>query len=804
MISKKRLGGVVSLLLTILVLSYGGASVVSAQEPAWTSYTNGNYVADLLMYEGYLVAATSGGVVGWNLEDGTYEKITSEGVGLASNTLLSIAVDGQERLWIGTDDSGLSLCEEECQTFTRDNSGLPNNTINEILFDADGSAWLATDGGLSHVDVELQNFTNYKWADDQLPSSFVYDVALDSKGGVWAATAGGVGYFDGQTWTSYTRDNTDSDGEEPWDGLPSSSVYAIAVDGEDTVWCGTTSGLSHFDGQDWETFISEDTGLISDWISDLAFDADGNLWIATSWGVSVFDGSAKWTNYKKEDGLVDNDVSAILIDEEGGAWLGTETKGVSYFDGQDWTTFVTDDPLLDNDVTAVAVDQDDAVWLGTSKGVNYFDGEEWLTYTRDNSGLPSDSVADILFDEQGNPWFATSRGLGYFDGKTWTAFKEEDGLVEDSVRVLAFEGDEGLWVGTSRGVSYSDGETWTNYTQESTDSDGAEPWDGLPRDYIQAIASDGEGTVWIGTSSGLTEFDGQTWATYTSEDTGLASDNVQDILIHPDGTLWIGTSWGLSYFDGQKWTNYKEKDGLVDDDVEAITMDSEGNLWFATSGGVSMFDGSTWTSYTPADGLTGLNVKDLAFDSTDTLWIGTYNSGVSRFVPGAAPPPEEEPEEEVAEPEAKPAGEGLVSYTAASGLYSVTYPEDWMFEPSEATDEDQGFQMSSPDFLAFVGLMISNKGEDFDTFAENLLQELPEETQEISRSTGPDGKLRLEAEMPIGDDETMRLTAIFWPTGPYNNILVLGTPSESWDDYVETLNAIVDSVVVDPEAEFAP
>ncbi len=796
---------VASVTFTVAV---GGAEaeVVGAEGAAWTSYTNGNYVNDLLVFEGYLVAATSGGIVGWNIEDGTYEKITSEQVGLASNTVTSIASDEKERAWIGTYNSGLSVCEGDvCQTFNQDNSGLPNNTVKEILFDADGSVWLATSGGLSHVDAELQTFTTYKWADDQLPSSFVNDVAFDSKGGLWAGSNGGVSYFDGATWTSYTRENTDSDGEEPWEGLPSSGVYAVAVDAQDTVWCGTSSGLSHFDGQTWETLISEDTGLLSDWIQDLAFDPDGNLWIATSWGVSVFDGSAGWTNYKEEDGLVDDDVTTIFIDEKGGVWLGTETKGVSYFDGAAWKSFVTDDPLLSNNVVAVAVDQNDAVWLGTSTdGVNYFDGEKWLSYTGDNSGLPSDWISDILINEQGNPWFATGWGVSYFDGQTWITFKEDDGLVGNSVRVLAFQGDEGLWVGTSGGVSFFDGETWTNYTQESTDADGAEPWDGLPKDYIQAIAVDGKGTVWIGTGGGLTQFDGKTWTTYTSEDTGLASDNVQDIFIHPDGTLWIGTSWGLSYFDGQTWTNYKEKDGLVDDDVEAIVMDGEGNLWFATYGGVSKFDGEVWTSYTTADGLTAPRVNDLAFESTGTMWIGTYDSGASRFVPGVAAPPKEEPVEVGEAPKPQPAGEGLVSYTAASGLYSVTYPDDWEIDTAGAADEEQGFELSSPDYMAFVGLTISNKGEDFDTFVDNLLQELPEEMQQISRSTGPDGKVRLEAEIPMGDDETMHIIGIFWQAGPYNNVLALGTPSGAWDDYVDALNAVADSVVVDPEAKFAP
>lgn len=64
--------------------------VKSKFHPAWTSYTNGNFVTDLPVQGEAVCAATKGGVVRWDARTGRYVKITSE-YGLAGNFVLAIA-----------------------------------------------------------------------------------------------------------------------------------------------------------------------------------------------------------------------------------------------------------------------------------------------------------------------------------------------------------------------------------------------------------------------------------------------------------------------------------------------------------------------------------------------------------------------------------------------------------------------------------------------------------------------------------------------------------------------------------------
>ena len=77
----------------------------------------------------------------------------------------------------------------------------------------------------------------------------------------------------------------------------------------------------------------------------------------------------------------------------------------------------------------------------------------------------------------------------------------------------------------------------------------------LPGKSVAAIAFDEQGRAWIGTyRDGVSVFDGDTWATYTTENSGLVADGVRVIAFDEQGRAWIGTHESVSILQPNELT----------------------------------------------------------------------------------------------------------------------------------------------------------------------------------------------------------------------------------------------------------
>jgi ligand-binding sensor domain-containing protein len=130
--------------------------------------------------------------------------------------------------------------------------------------------------------------------------------------------------------------------------------------------------------------------------------------------------------------------------------------------------------------------------------------------TRD---LQTDTV-DIAFDASGQPWLAVSqRGLAWPEGNEWVCYGRgslsrhrntggssernvDDGPLSESFSCMVIDRQERKWLGSTSGVSCWDGKTWTHYTDE----------EGLPEKAVTCAALDGGGQLWFGTRAGAACF----------------------------------------------------------------------------------------------------------------------------------------------------------------------------------------------------------------------------------------------------------------------------------------------------------
>ncbi len=147
---------------------------------------------------------------------------------------------------------------------------------------------------------------------------------------------------------------------------------------------------------------------------------------------------------------------------------------------------------------------------------------------------------------------------------------------------------------------------------------------------VHSLAFDSEGLLWIGTSQGLSTYDGSVFLTFDLPETESDSVNfvrstnmVHSIMEDSKRNIWFGTNGGAYIFDGTNLDNLSEADGLCDNTVKSILEDHNGDYWFSTqNGGVCRWDGTAFTKVeTEKDPYGSMASADLFEDSHGNVWL---------------------------------------------------------------------------------------------------------------------------------------------------------------------------------------
>jgi len=161
--------------------------------------------------------------------------------------------------------------------------------------------------------------------------------------------------------------------------------------------------------------------------------------------------------------------------------------------------------------------------------------------------------------------------------------------------------------------------------------------DGFSVGTIFAMAQTPDGYLWLGAEFGLFRFDGihrVPWQPPAGEHLPSAP---YSLLVTRDGTLWIGTFSGLVSWTGGTLNRYPE---LGTQFVTSLLEDREGTVWAGTLGGSPRTPTGRLCAIRSGmaqcqlnDGAFGSFVWSLGEDSSGVLWAGA-ESGLWRWKPG--------------------------------------------------------------------------------------------------------------------------------------------------------------------------
>jgi PAS domain S-box-containing protein len=401
-------------------------------------------------------------------------------------------------------------------------------------------------------------------------------------------------------------------------GLPQAQVLSICQDSRGAIWFGTFSGLCFFDGVEFHTMTWPD-GPRGREINKIVPGSDGTLWVGTSIGVSRYrDGL--WRDYTEEDGMPTRWINGLLDDGDGGVWL-AHYRGLTHLHN-DGTVEQGEsvDEKLGHTVFCLTRGKDGALWGGTADGIfTIRDGRcRWFTA---GDGLGGAEFYDIITLPSGDIVAGGPQGASRYDGSgTWAAIDLGPlaGAGDLAINALAADGSGSLYLGTTRGLLIID---------ERGDRHLVDRDSGLQDDFIHALITDYEGNLWLGTEIGAVRL-GSHNAMIFDDQGELPSPWAWSIMEAGDGSIWVTTERGVvRYQDGVFLPQHLP---LVPRDagVSPALVAHDDNIWLGMSNlGLLRTGPGGDRLFTSEDGLPHDSITALFEDSRGRIWAGMVFGG---------------------------------------------------------------------------------------------------------------------------------------------------------------------------------
>ena len=387
-----------------------------------------------------------------------YHHSSSNPKSISSNYIRSLALDSQNRLWIGTFND-LNIYHEGSDSFVSyssspvENGSLSQRSVRSIFMDSQGGMWLGTYfGGLNYYHPIRNRFKNiqripYK---NSLSDNVVSCITEDKDKNLWIGTNdGGLNLYNTKT-QQFTHYILQEDEREI--GIGSNNIKAVYVDEQKSlVYIGTHAGgltVLHRNSGKMESFNQLNSQLVNENVYAILPDKGGNLLLGTLSALVSFNPEKKsfTTIDKEKDGtpFTSQRITILFRDSHKRLWVGGE-EGISVF--QQEGIEIEKVPILpESSVTKTFTNciyeaANGIIWVGTREGFYCFNEKEKKIkrYTTAN-GLPNNVVYGILEDTFGRLWVSTNRGISCFNPETerFRNFTESDGLQSNQFNTSSF------------------------------------------------------------------------------------------------------------------------------------------------------------------------------------------------------------------------------------------------------------------------------------------------------------------------------------------------------------------------------
>lgn len=437
---------------------------------------------------------------------------------------------------------------------------------------------------------------------------------------------------------------------------PEGLTSVVFKNGSDnSLWVGTNLGLVRRLADGRIIHFTFEPGDDQSPIKYFGEDKDHRVWIARSGGilvlkvepVSELNGLGDFSDRQVvvTTGRVGADGQAQLPTKPGEAFTFTFRDMFRRDIGREISGATTTKPAT----WGVLCADDGKTWIVNTGGLVLYDGNRFQHFTTEQ-GLGSNSVAEIVEDNEGQIWLGSYGGLMRLNPKGLVAFGVKDGMAEARVHSI-YENRRGeLDVVT---------DNWNISELRNNGFKSARPQ--LPNDLIffwhsNVALLDSHGDWWMLTNKGLYRYSGverieelasrQPTNVYTDKN-GLIGNETSNLFEDAHGDIWISNDPSSKRLGLVRWERatgrfqqFFAADGIPNSYGSAFAEDKTGTLWFGFGqGGLARFRDGRFTRLEEKDGVPAGTITNLFTDSKGRLWIASSTSGLTRVDDPAAEHP---------------------------------------------------------------------------------------------------------------------------------------------------------------------
>ena len=487
-----------------------------------------------------------GGYSGLIRYDGqNFERYDST-TGIAS--VISLFVDSKDRLWIGTNDSGVFVLKNsDLIKFGRD-EGLRALSIREIDEDSEGNIFIASTRGIAYID---QDMVLHQLDEPLLNDAYIKEFKISDDDVIYGITnSGEVFVIKNKKLTSY-YDSADLGFDN--------TVKCIYPDYDNPgyIYAGTTGSEMYY-GKLGEPFeIIEEVDLSPLYNINSIKMVDGKLWFCADNGIGAYD--------KEKFSVLDNipltsSIEKMMVDYEGDLWFASSKQGVMKIVNSRFVDLFEQYNIEQTVVNATAL-YDDSLFIGSNA-----------------DGLKIISKTDGLLDSYPLNTCVSISGVDYGQNDLLK-------MLEDKrIRSMINDSKGNLWISTygTYGLIKLNNHNATCFTSA----------DGMPTDRIRTVYERKDGSILVACTGGIAVIENDEIVKIYDQTSGINNTEILSVIETKNGDILAGTDGdGLYLLHDDSVTRYGVGDGLQSEIIMRVKNDNTTNIcWIVTGNSIAYMD----------------------------------------------------------------------------------------------------------------------------------------------------------------------------------------------------------------------